>query len=702
MRQRVEWQSKASEQLSIHEIAEPLKAYSDHGNIHFAENDAAAHKLVVEKWNKLRADKPSESRMVLVATNKERKNLNRLMRDEIKKEGGLQNDVDVATTDGLRQMAVGESVMFTAGDKILGVKNGTVGIIESINNGIITIATDNGHKVQIPADGKGTESGNAIEYFYATTVHKSQGMSIDNVVAMLSPNMALENTLVILTRHKNSLDAVCNKQQFENLDALIKGLDRTGRKDFSHDAEKLEWSSACEKDDLVSQYKADFAHERVIEHAAKSAKFTELRDNLDARQLLDRLAKSHGVDVALYGITKNKDGHDRIQCGSRQLNVSDFLVKEMHLNYKAEAATILREVYAAQLEKVYAPHREAGRVDAIANHEVNKPMWKEFTAYQEARTAEYKTASTALSEDAKGRKAAIAKKAFTEKTIIKNSIASYPAKSKEIKQARANAADALKNLRSETNNRKGVLMAEYKKPHTEQYKAFLEIRAINGDTRAIAEFKRIALTKDDMKRLDVMTAIHTKLQSKIKTPVHEITANKLTVDDMQERINAQSRAMTTEAFDKRKAERAAAIETKREAAAPIPVSVPALTTEQNQIEEIKRLAAEHLDSEDKNKLFAEVGLSKQTVQPQLSAVEWISAQHKPQVQPYKFGDGVEFTVAYISCGVAVINHGRGAFAEYPIPPDINLHVDQKITISKAGVIVVPTAPFEQGGKGRAD
>ncbi|CAM2158858.1 hypothetical protein PT2222_540005 [Paraburkholderia tropica] len=43
------------------------------------------------------------------------------------------------------------------------------------------------------------------------------------------------------------------------------------------------------------------------------------------------LARSHGLIASKYEVTKGRDGSDRIQCGVRNLNVSDFLTKEMHL-----------------------------------------------------------------------------------------------------------------------------------------------------------------------------------------------------------------------------------------------------------------------------------------------------------------------------------------------------------------------------------
>lgn len=49
-----------------------------------------------------------------------------------------------------------------------------------------------------------------------------------------------------------------------------------------------------------------------------------------------------------YEVTKGKDGGDRIRCGRRNLNVSDFLTQELHLPWR-DAAPILQQTYADQI-----------------------------------------------------------------------------------------------------------------------------------------------------------------------------------------------------------------------------------------------------------------------------------------------------------------------------------------------------------------
>lgn len=86
------------------------------------------------------------------------------------------------------------------------------------------------------------------------------------------------------------------------------------------------------------------------DRAADKERYAEIRQYLDCMQLLNSLSHSHGLNPELYQVATAKDGTPRIQCGSRALSSSDFLLKEMGLPWK-EAAPILRRVYEQQIGK---------------------------------------------------------------------------------------------------------------------------------------------------------------------------------------------------------------------------------------------------------------------------------------------------------------------------------------------------------------
>ncbi|WP_052321684.1 LPD7 domain-containing protein [Ralstonia sp. A12] len=71
-----------------------------------------------------------------------------------------------------------------------------------------------------------------------------------------------------------------------------------------------------------------------------------------------------------YAITKGADGGDRIRAGTRNLNVSDFLTKELNLSW-ADAAQLLRMTYRAQTgREIEAPSPQ--------RPEPTPALWREF------------------------------------------------------------------------------------------------------------------------------------------------------------------------------------------------------------------------------------------------------------------------------------------------------------------------------------
>ena len=102
-----------------------------------------------------------------------------------------------------------------------------------------------------------------------------------------------------------------------------------------------------ETDNVPSQLARDQREMKQGRATESQVEFQEIKAKLDARRLLAELSQSHGVIPDKYEVTKAKDGSDRIRCGSRNLNVSDFLTKELNMPCK-DAAKALRDSYARQ------------------------------------------------------------------------------------------------------------------------------------------------------------------------------------------------------------------------------------------------------------------------------------------------------------------------------------------------------------------
>jgi hypothetical protein len=123
-------------------------------------------------------------------------------------------------------LRVGERILFRRNNKELEVRNGDMAFIESINATQITARLDSGQRVTIP------RSYQHIDYGYATTVHKGQGMTVDHAKILIDSHYWDSNlSFVAMTRHRNSLAIYADKHQHPDLEALKTTLSRKTTKD---------------------------------------------------------------------------------------------------------------------------------------------------------------------------------------------------------------------------------------------------------------------------------------------------------------------------------------------------------------------------------------------------------------------------------------------------------------------------------------
>ena len=126
--------------------------------------------------------------LLLVSTNADRKAYNKAIRAEYVERGELDKGQSYKITihegdkdlQEKRNFAEKDRIIFTANDKRLGVMNGTMATIVRISENKITarIDGDKGEKVTINMD-----KYNNIDYAYAVTSYKAQGMTVEKVVA---------------------------------------------------------------------------------------------------------------------------------------------------------------------------------------------------------------------------------------------------------------------------------------------------------------------------------------------------------------------------------------------------------------------------------------------------------------------------------------------------------------------------------------
>ena len=471
MRQKTEWQRQASEKFAVHNI-DGLQDYAERGHVHLEDTSKDAHIALVAAWRVHRIMQPEQSRIVLAHTNAARIELNDLMRAELQKQGQLKNEIEVTTSRGTIAMAVGEMVMFTKGDRDLGVKNGTTGTVSNLHEGTVTVTLENGRTTEFSAR-QDADKGTHVDYGYAVTVHKSQGMTVDQSFVLADPGMTKENLGVAMTRHRHEANIYASAEQFADMAAMVKALDRTGQKAFTAGRE---WTSEHRQEDsVIGQYVADMNAAKVIERAAQSAAYQEIAANLDPKRVLDYVSKSHGIDPRHFKIVSDRDGQQRLQVGQAMMVPATFLTRVLHLDYTREAAPILKQCYAEQLANAYSqPRHEPG-------HVIDQSLQTEFAAYRQGREAHYKKEDAALDE--RKREA----RAMLDRSEV-------PKADKKL---------ALDALTVSSLGAKQALKAEFVKPIAQSYKDFLSDQAPHS-AKHLDELARVTFTTADRTRLAVI------------------------------------------------------------------------------------------------------------------------------------------------------------------------------------------------------
>lgn len=163
-----------------------------------------------------------KNNLLLVSTNKDRKAYNAAIRDEYVKRGELAKGESFKVTvhDGekgrteKRDFAKKDRIIFTANDKRMKIMNGTMATIEKIDGQEITAKTDGGERVTWNID-----KYNSIDHAYAVTNYKSQGMTVDKVVADMNTKGAAQsrNALYVdISRaRENAVVYTDNKEKLE-------------------------------------------------------------------------------------------------------------------------------------------------------------------------------------------------------------------------------------------------------------------------------------------------------------------------------------------------------------------------------------------------------------------------------------------------------------------------------------------------------
>ena len=229
-RQREDWQREATRHLATERTGEAIQAYDAHGAVHAAETRDQARAELIERWDRARAAEPDASQIILTHTNDEVCALNDAARERMRAREELGEDVTIQTERGAQAFARGDRIMFLRNERGLGVKNGSLGRVESLSATRMAVMLDYGRVVAFD-----TKDYAAIDHGYAATIHKTQGVTVDRAYVLATPGLDRHAAYVALSRHRTSVDLHYGQDNFADRERLIRTLSRERAKDMVAD-----------------------------------------------------------------------------------------------------------------------------------------------------------------------------------------------------------------------------------------------------------------------------------------------------------------------------------------------------------------------------------------------------------------------------------------------------------------------------------
>lgn len=244
-RQREGWQREASVAFATHRTTAALAHYADRDRIQFHETREDARADLVRDYVADVENNPGGSRIALAHRRVDVRAINagirssRQERGRLAKggddQGELGREVLYQTNDGKRSFAPGDRIVLLENNRDLAVKNGMLG----------TVAAVEPDAIQIRLDGNGREGTRALtlpvnryqafDHGYATTIHKSQGSTVDRAFVMASATMDRHLTYVAMTRHRDAAKLYAGRDELKDMKALGATMSRSGAKETTLD-----------------------------------------------------------------------------------------------------------------------------------------------------------------------------------------------------------------------------------------------------------------------------------------------------------------------------------------------------------------------------------------------------------------------------------------------------------------------------------
>ncbi|TBG35465.1 BID domain-containing protein, partial [Rhizobium leguminosarum] len=332
-----------------------LSAYEARGSVHLKTDRAETLKAIIADYVADRSANPNDTRIAMAHRRDDVRAINAGIRAQLQERGELAKgshppgdkgeELSYQTNNGRRAFARGDRIVFLENNRDLAVKNGMLGEVIAVAPDAIQVRLDG--KAQTP-DGQRqviipVNSYQAFDHGYATTIHKTQGATVDRSFVLASTTMDRHLTYVAMTRHREEVQLYAGLDAFKTLRSLTEALSRSGVKettlDYTHD-----FANRRGMEDRRGQGESEVASQGIskgIQHIPDTAVPKPLQEprpptplaarsiadggsphqdrNDDERRVLVAAVKTYAMSVEAVGRSKAMPAFDRDWAAAKQL-----------------------------------------------------------------------------------------------------------------------------------------------------------------------------------------------------------------------------------------------------------------------------------------------------------------------------------------------------------------------------------------------
>ena len=217
-RQKHEWERDALELLRGGQAGEALAAYHEHGRLVLVDTaPEQRERMAVDWWN---ARRDGRDPIMIALRRNDVAELNQRARARMAAAGQLGNEVLMVHG---QPFAVGDQVVTLRNHTGLGITNGTQGTVTILDHvaSSLTFVDRSGQEITLPADyllGTTQRGGPTLDYGYALTGHKAQGITVDDALVLGSDALYREWGYVAMSRgrYTNRLYLVAGRPDLDD------------------------------------------------------------------------------------------------------------------------------------------------------------------------------------------------------------------------------------------------------------------------------------------------------------------------------------------------------------------------------------------------------------------------------------------------------------------------------------------------------